>query len=121
MRFISRTWPETIGLGQTCKQLGRPPTAGLQAAQVLQATDNTYTSGSPGMGFYIGGTIGVNSDYGFSSFKATDEFTTQTDAAPNPSAQTELKMPPSSRFRTGLKHVHLRERRGNDHFKNSSM
>lgn len=66
--------------------VGNVITTYINGVQVLQATDNTYTSGSPGMGFYIEGTTGVNSDYGFTSFTATDEFTTQTDAAPNPSA-----------------------------------
>jgi len=37
-----------------------------------QVTDSTYANGSPGMGFYLEGTTGVNSDYGFTSFTATD-------------------------------------------------
>jgi hypothetical protein len=37
-----------------------------------QVSDSTYVSGSPGMGFYLEGTTGVNSDYGFTSFTATD-------------------------------------------------
>jgi hypothetical protein len=40
--------------------------------QMLQATDDTYKSGSPGIGFYIQDTTGVNSDYGFTNFAATD-------------------------------------------------
>jgi hypothetical protein len=66
--------------------VGNVITAYINGVQVLQATDNTYKGGSPGMGFYIEGTTGVNSDYGFTSFKATDELTTQADAAPNRSA-----------------------------------
>jgi hypothetical protein len=66
--------------------VGNVITAYINGVQVLQATDNTYKSGRPGMGFYIEGTTGVNSDYGFTSFKATDELTTQADAAPNRSA-----------------------------------
>jgi len=66
--------------------VGNVITAYINGVQVLQATDNTYKDGSPGMGFYIEGTTGVNSDYGFTSFEATDELTTQADAAANRSA-----------------------------------
>jgi len=48
-------------------------TADINGVRVLQATDSTYASGSPGLGCYIEGTTGVNSDYGFTSFTATDE------------------------------------------------
>lgn len=40
-----------------------------------QATDSTYTSGSPGMGFNLNGIpgcLGTNPDYGFTSFTAVD-------------------------------------------------
>jgi hypothetical protein len=41
--------------------------------QVLQATDNTFSSGNPGIGFYLqGGNSSMNGDYGFTSFTATD-------------------------------------------------
>jgi hypothetical protein len=45
----------------------------INGRQILQATDNTYASGSPGIGFYLQGTAGVNGDYGFTSFTATDD------------------------------------------------
>jgi hypothetical protein len=57
--------------------VGNVITAYVNGVQVLQATDPTYTSGSPGMGFYIEGTTGVNGDYGFTSFTATDGATAQ--------------------------------------------
>jgi hypothetical protein len=48
-------------------------TAYINGIQYLQATDpNAYSSGSPGMGFYIGGTTGVDGDYGFTSYTVTD-------------------------------------------------
>lgn len=53
--------------------VGNVITAYINGAQVLQATDNTYTTGSPGMGFFLQGTTGVNRDYGFTSFTASDE------------------------------------------------
>ncbi len=45
----------------------------INGRQVLQATDNTYASGSPGIGFYLQGATGVNGDYGFTRFTATDD------------------------------------------------
>jgi hypothetical protein len=51
--------------------IGNTITAYLNGAQVLQVTDNTYTSGSPGVGFFLQGATGVNANYGFSSFSAS--------------------------------------------------
>jgi hypothetical protein len=43
---------------------------------VAQATDNTYASGAPGMGFYLSNSStacrGTNGSYGYTSFSATD-------------------------------------------------
>lgn len=50
--------------------------------QVLQATDDTFTAGNPGMGFYIEGASGMNGDYGFTSFAATEGSTIQALATP---------------------------------------
>jgi hypothetical protein len=44
----------------------------VNGVQVLQARDRTYTSGSPGMGFFFGGTEAANSDFGFTNYSATD-------------------------------------------------
>jgi hypothetical protein len=52
---------------------GNVITAYINGAQAVQATDNTYTNGNPGIGFYLEGATGVNGDYGFTSFTATDE------------------------------------------------
>jgi hypothetical protein len=41
--------------------------------EVARAVDNTYSTGSPGMGFFLQGASGLNRDYGFSSFTASDE------------------------------------------------
>jgi hypothetical protein len=48
-------------------------TAYINGIKVLQASDRMYASGSPGIGFYIEGGSGVDNDYGFSSFTATDK------------------------------------------------
>lgn len=51
---------------------GNVITAFINGTRVLQTTDNTYVDGSPGMGFYLQGSKGVNGDYGFTAFAATD-------------------------------------------------
>jgi hypothetical protein len=53
--------------------VGNVITAYINGVRVLHGTDSTYSSGSPGIGFYIEGTTGVNGNYGFTSFAATDE------------------------------------------------
>ena len=35
---------------------------------IVQAKDRTYHTGSPGMGFFLQGATGVNSDYGFTRY-----------------------------------------------------
>ena len=55
--------------------VGNVITAYINGVQVIQATDGTYTIGSPGIGFFLDGAAsGVNRDYGFSTFKASDKF-----------------------------------------------
>jgi len=46
-------------------------TAYINGVQVSQTTDYLFTSGNPGMGFYLEGATGVNGECGFSSFTAT--------------------------------------------------
>ncbi len=50
---------------------GSTITVYINGAQVLQGTDSTFTSGSPGMGFFLSGGAGVNSDFGFTRFSAS--------------------------------------------------
>ena len=49
---------------------GNTITSYIRGIQVMQVTDSTFPTGSPGIGFYLQGT-GVN-DHGFTSFTATD-------------------------------------------------
>lgn len=60
----------------TATVVGNTITAYRNGVVMLQATDNTYTSGSPGMGFNLKnaspGCPGRNDQYGFTSFAATD-------------------------------------------------
>jgi hypothetical protein len=51
-------------------------TAHINGVQVLQVPDNTFSSGSPGMGFYLQNATGKNGDYGFTNFTATDGLST---------------------------------------------
>jgi hypothetical protein len=52
--------------------VGSTITAYINGVQKLKVIDSTYSSGSPGMGFFLrGGTTGVNRDYGFTSFRAS--------------------------------------------------
>lgn len=53
--------------------VGNVITACINGVAVLQATDDTYANGKPGMGFYLEGAGGVNGDYGFTEFMASDE------------------------------------------------
>jgi hypothetical protein len=58
--------------------------------QVVQATDSTYSMGNPGIGFYlIGGPSSLNSDFGFTSFAASDGLDTR-----RPSPPTNLSILP---------------------------
>lgn len=53
--------------------VGNVITVYKNGVQLAQATDGTYATGRPGMGFFLQGGTGVNRDYGFTSFSATDE------------------------------------------------
>jgi len=53
--------------------VGNVITAYVNGVQVLRATDNTFKSGNPGIGFYLEGATGTNSDYGFTSFTAASK------------------------------------------------
>jgi hypothetical protein len=52
--------------------IGNVITVYVNGVEVARATDDTFATGSPGMGFFLQGTAGVNGDYGFTSFSATD-------------------------------------------------
>ena len=51
---------------------GSTITAYLNGNQMFQYNDSTFTSGSPGIGFYLQGATGVNANYGFSSLRYSD-------------------------------------------------
>lgn len=53
----------------TATIVGNVITVYYNGTQIMQATDSTYTTGNPGMGFFIGAGA-ANDDFGFSSFTA---------------------------------------------------
>src|SRR5262249_50818328 len=66
-----------------CNQI----TAYFNDVVLNSATDSTYSTGSPGMGFYNTGPIEANSDFGFTSFVATDGIASPTPTpTPRPTA-----------------------------------
>jgi hypothetical protein len=62
--------------------VGNTITVYLNGAPLFSATDSTYPTGSPGMGFYLQGTSCINSRYGFTNFTASDA--TVSSDVPNP-------------------------------------
>jgi hypothetical protein len=60
----------------------------VNGVEVVRGNDSTYTTGNPGIGFYLqGGSSTLNRDFGFSSFTATDG-----NAAPTVQAPTNAKI-----------------------------
>ena len=70
--------------GDTVKAtiVGNTITSYINGVAKLSVTDSTFSSGSPGMGFYLQSASGVNADYGFKSYTASDSGGT----APRPPA-----------------------------------
>jgi chitodextrinase len=57
----------------TATAAGSTLSASINGNLIVQVTDGTFRSGSPGVGFYIqGGNASQEGDYGFSSFTASD-------------------------------------------------
>src|SRR4029077_21073039 len=55
---------------------GSTITAYINGVQKLQVVDSTYSSGNPGIGAFLQNATGVNGDYGFTSFTASDGLAT---------------------------------------------
>jgi hypothetical protein len=75
--FLKQTEGSQYGVknGDVVKatMIGNVLTVYINGAQIVQVTDDKFKSGNPGMGFFIAGATGVNRDFGFSSFTATDQ------------------------------------------------
>jgi hypothetical protein len=61
--------------------IGNRITAYINGREILSATDDQFSSGNPGIGFYFTGKTGSIEDFGFTSFSASDEGTA---SAPDP-------------------------------------
>lgn len=70
--YLDSTGNYTISNGDVVKASisGNTITVYLNGKQVLQSTDSSFSSGYPGMGFFIANG-GSNSNFGFSNFTAT--------------------------------------------------
>ena len=51
--------------------VGSTITAYINGVQVNQVVDSTFSSGNPGMGFYLHNAANLNADFGFTSFTAS--------------------------------------------------
>jgi len=75
--FLKQTGGSKYGVktGDVVKasMIGNTLTVYINGEQIFQLTDGKFPSGNPGMGFFLDGATGVNRDFGFSSFMATDE------------------------------------------------
>ena len=73
--YLSRAKGAQCGVGSgdivKASMVANVITAYINGMQVLRATDDTFRSGNPGIGFYIEGATGTNSNYGFTGFTAT--------------------------------------------------
>jgi hypothetical protein len=69
--------------------VGSTITCYINGAVIFGVTDSTYSSGNPGMGFYLQDGLGPPLNYGFSSYTASDGIETPT---PTPTA-TETPTP----------------------------
>jgi hypothetical protein len=73
---------------------------------VAQAADNTYTGGSPGLGFWLSeGDPSLNTTFGFSFFTATDGGLPTPMPTPDPSA-TPTPTPTATPSPTPTPHHH---------------
>jgi hypothetical protein len=70
--YVSATTGPGLHDGDTVKAVivGTDITVYINGIQVLQGSDATFATGSPGIGFFLQGTTGVNRDFGFTSATA---------------------------------------------------
>lgn len=52
--------------------IGKLLTVYINGSQMVQLSDDRFSKGNPGIGYYLEGATGVIGDFGFSSFMATD-------------------------------------------------
>ena len=71
--YVAATPGPGLHDGDTVKAVisGSEITVYINGTQILQGSDTTFATGSPGIGFFLQGTTGVNRDFGFTSITAT--------------------------------------------------
>lgn len=52
--------------------IGNVITVYLNELELFSVTDSTWVEGNPGLGFFLSGAAGLNRDYGFTSYTASD-------------------------------------------------
>lgn len=72
---------------------GSTITVYINDIQIAQVSDSTFSTGSPGLGFYLSGASGVISDFGFTAFTGSDQLASDRTA---PSVPTNLSGTPVS-------------------------
>ena len=74
--FLKKTEGSQYGVkdGDVVKasMIGTILTVYINGVQIIQISDDRFTSGNPGIGFFLSGASGVIGDFGFTSFMATD-------------------------------------------------
>ena len=73
-----------------CSVKGNTITTYINNVEIFHVIDSTYTNGSPGIGFFLqddGSDSPLNTDFGFTSFSASDDTTV-------PAAPTNLRVTP---------------------------
>ncbi len=91
--------------------IGDVITAYLNSVQILQVTDATYSAGNPGIGFYLQGATGLNSDFGLTEFSATG-YDTQVAPLVASSGLSTATLPAGSSWEetfsgSGVRSVHI--------------
>ena len=88
--YVASTTGPGIRDGDVVKAtiVGNVISAYINGVRILQGSDGAYASGNPGIGFYLQNATGVNTNFGFTTFSASDGSMT-TDVIP-PSAPTHL-------------------------------
>ena len=76
-----------VANGDTLKStaIGNVITLYVNGVEIFHVVDNTYNSGSPGIGFFLQGATGLNANYGLSSFSAWDDTSSTPSPTPTPS------------------------------------
>jgi hypothetical protein len=70
--LVGAQYGVTTGDVVKATMVGNVITSYINGVQVAQAVDGTWVTGSPGIGFFLEGASGVNRDYGFTSFTASE-------------------------------------------------